>query len=93
MLLSTAFGLIAIIAGVSGRATSFPRDSPSRVAYFQDNDPAGSSIVALHISNTNGTLSSSVKTPTGGKGLAGLIAISQDAVTVSGNVIASAVFT
>ena len=57
-----------------------------RVAYFQDNDPAGAAIIALRISESDGTLSSPVRTLTGGKGLAGLIAISDDSVTVADDV-------
>ena len=55
-------------------------------AYFQDNDAAGNSLIALLISEYNGTLSDLVKTSTGGKGLAGLIAVSQDLVVVDGDV-------
>ena len=51
-------------------------------AYLQGNDAAGSALIALQISKYNGTLSNSVKTSTGGKGLAGLIAVSQDLVVV-----------
>lgn len=58
----------------------------TRVAYFQDNDPAGNSIVALKIDPIDGTLSSPISTSTGGKGLAGLLAVSQDSVTVSQDV-------
>ncbi|KAL8687581.1 MAG: hypothetical protein Q9218_006285 [Villophora microphyllina] len=54
----------------------------TRAAYFQDNDPNGNFIVALKIDNNDGTVSSPVRTSTGGKGLAGLVAISQDSVVV-----------
>ncbi|KAI4244237.1 MAG: hypothetical protein LQ352_006883 [Teloschistes flavicans] len=54
----------------------------TRVAYFQDNDPNGNFIVALKIDENDGTVSSPVRTSTGGKGLAGLVAISQDSVVV-----------
>lgn len=57
-----------------------------RVIYIQDNDPSGNSILAAQISNTDGTLSSGVRTSTGGKGLPLLIVASQDSVIVSGNV-------
>ncbi|PMD50006.1 uncharacterized protein K444DRAFT_505672, partial [Hyaloscypha bicolor E] len=53
--------------------------------YFLDNDAAGNSIVSAQISNRDGTLSSAVKTPTGGNGLPQLAAVSQDSVVVSGN--------
>ncbi len=83
--------LIAINIGiVYSFAVSYPRDDSfygqHRAAYFQDNDPAGNSLVALQISEYDGTLSNPVKTSTGGKGLAGLIAISQDSVVVDGDV-------
>ncbi|KAL8945953.1 MAG: hypothetical protein Q9222_007582 [Ikaeria aurantiellina] len=55
----------------------------NRAAYFQDNDPAGNFIVALKIDPYDGTLSDPVRTSTGGKGLAGLFAVSQDSVVVS----------
>lgn len=73
-------------------------NSGTRAAYFLKNDPAGSSIVSLKISEEDGTLSSPVLTSTGGKGLFGLTAsttggapaaggadtlFSQDAVVVS----------
>ncbi|KAI4194093.1 MAG: hypothetical protein LQ350_007982 [Teloschistes chrysophthalmus] len=55
----------------------------SRVAYFQDSDPNGNFIVALKIDENGGTVSSPVRTSTGGKHLAGLpLAISQDSVVV-----------
>ncbi len=60
-----------------------PQHSTSRAAYFLDNDPTGNFIVALKISATDGTVSSPVLTATGGKGLAGLVAVSQDSVVVS----------
>jgi hypothetical protein len=58
----------------------------NRVLYFLDNDAAGNSIVSAQISDQDGTLSSAVKTPTGGNGLPQLAAVSQDSVVVSGNV-------
>jgi hypothetical protein len=57
-----------------------------RVLYFLDNDQAGNSIVSLQISDSDGTLSSPVRTLTGGKGLPLLFGPSQDGVVVSGNV-------
>ena len=57
-----------------------------RTAYFLDNDAAGNKLVSLKIDAVDGTLSSPVSTSTGGNGLAGLVAISQDSVVVSGNV-------
>lgn len=62
-----------------------PRNENKHAIYFQDNDPAGVSIIALHVAQ-DGTLSNPVRTPTGGKGLAGLVAASQDSIRISGNV-------
>jgi len=67
--------------------------SSSKALYFLDNNPAGSSIVALKIAE-DGTLSDPVRTSTGGSGSIGLTAdgpaqidslFSQDSVVVSGN--------
>ncbi|RDL38388.1 Uncharacterized protein BP5553_02728 [Venustampulla echinocandica] len=41
----------------------------NRAAYFLDNNPAGSSIIALKISSKDGTLSDPMRVSTGGKGL------------------------
>jgi hypothetical protein len=57
-----------------------------RVLYFLDNDPNGNSVVSVKISDSDGTLSSPVKTSTGGSGLPQLFAVSQDSVVISGNV-------
>ena len=62
-----------------------PQSSNNRAAYFQDNDPAGNSIVSLKISD-DGTLSSPVRISTGGNGLSGLAVPSQDSVVVSDDV-------
>lgn len=91
MRFSRSLRLIAVNFGVVySFAVSYPRDDSfygqNRAAYFQDNDPAGNSLVALQISGYDGTLSNPVKTSTGGKGLAGLIAVSQDSVVVGGKV-------
>lgn len=92
MRFSRSLRLIAVNFGVVySFAVSYPRDDSfygqNRAAYFQDNDPAGNSLVALQISGYDGTLSNPVKTSTGGKGLAGLIAVSQDSVVVGGKYI------
>ena len=84
--------LITVNIGIAySFAVSYPRDDSfygqNRAAYFQDNDSAGNSLVALRISEYDGTLSNPVKISTGGKGLAGLVAVSQDSVVVDGNVI------
>lgn len=63
-----------------------PRRGHERTAYFLDNDATGNKLVSLKIDALDGTLSSPVSTSTGGNGLAGLVAISQDSVVVSGNV-------
>lgn len=91
MQFSQLLPLIAVnIALVYSFAVSYPReDSPhtqDRAAYFQDNDSASNSLVALQISEYDGSLSDPVKTSTGGKGLAGLIAVSQDSVVVDGDI-------
>ena len=58
----------------------------NRVLYFLDNDPAGNSIVSAQIWEHDGTLSSPVKTSTGGEGLSQMVAVSQDSVVISGSV-------
>ena len=63
-----------------------PHRGHERAAYFLDNDAAGNELVSLKIDAVDGTLSSPVRTSTRGNGLAGLVAISQDSVVVSGNV-------
>ena len=50
--------------------TTHKREASYRAAYFLDNDPAGSSIVSLKISE-DGYLSSPTRIATGGKGLYG----------------------
>ncbi|KAF2164955.1 hypothetical protein M409DRAFT_56306 [Zasmidium cellare ATCC 36951] len=62
-----------------------PHGPGGRALYIQDNDPAGNNTIAAQISNDDGKLSNPVKIPTGGKGLARLIAASQDSVVVSGD--------
>ena len=83
---SIIFLVIALNVGhVFSAALHDPRGPQNRAAYFLDNDPAGDSIVALDIADADGKLSAPVRTPTGGKGLAGLVAVSQDSVVVSEN--------
>ena len=91
MRFSQLLRLIAINIGiVYSFAVYHPKDDlfygQKRAVCFQDNDSTGNSLVALQISDYDGTLSDPVKTSTGGKGLAGLIAVSQDPVVVDGNV-------
>ena len=68
------------------------RDSTKHATYFLQIDPAGDYVVALSNNEDNGTVSSPVRTPTGGKGLAGLLAISQDSLVVSQDVCSSLIF-
>ena len=63
-----------------------PHDSSNRALYFLDNDPAGNYLVSLKISDDDGTLSSPVRTATGGSGLSGVAVPSQDSIVVSDNV-------
>ena len=81
--------LLLSAALAHGSALTYPqklRQGHKRTAYFLDNDAAGNKLVSLKIDAVDGTLSSPVSTSTGGNGLAGLVAISQDSVVVSGNV-------
>lgn len=79
--------LLCLVAINIGLTLSYPfhPNGTSKTAYFQDDDQAGSNIIALRISDTDGTLSNPVSTATGGKGFKGF-AVSQDSVVVSGNV-------
>ena len=80
---------LLVFAAINIRAVfSIPssRNLKTKTAYFQDDDPAGNNVIALHISDADGTLSNPVRTATGGKGLANLFAPSQDSVVVSENV-------
>lgn len=77
--------VVAAFAGlVSSRAINHhARDNRARAAYTFGNDPAGASIVSLHIDQFNGLLSSPVKISTGGLGLAGetgsgIVIVSED---------------
>ena len=83
---STSFLVFAAIN--IGAVFSLPssRNLKTKTAYFQDDDPTGNNVIALHISDIDGTLSSLVRTATGGKGLANLFGPSQDSVVVSENV-------
>ncbi|ESZ91748.1 hypothetical protein SBOR_7855 [Sclerotinia borealis F-4128] len=54
-------------------AAIIPRHSSrDAAAYFLDNNPNGSSIIALKISHEDGTISSPIRTSTRGKGMFGL---------------------
>ena len=65
---------------------AYPRQRSKRAAYFLDNDESGNQLISLKVDSKDGTLSSPVRTSTGGTGLPNLIAVSQDSVVVSGNV-------
>lgn len=82
------FEVLLLLGTSLARASSisYPRSDTKRAAYFLDNDAAGNQLISLKINADDGTLSSLVRTPTDGKGLAGLIAVSQDSVITSGNV-------
>lgn len=86
MLSSHFLGFVALhVASVCSSPLQHNWNSTYRTAYFQDNDPAGSSVIALKISNVDGTLSNPVRTSTGGKGITGALGVSQDSVVVSEN--------
>lgn len=90
---------IILVSSLLGLGYALPSSNPAsgnhsvgnsaqnnRAVYFQANDPAGNYIVALKIDPRDGQVSSPVTTNTGGKGLAGLIAVSQDSVLVDHDV-------
>jgi hypothetical protein len=83
-LLLSALRLCSVLS--TTKASYITQPSTSRAAYLISNDPTGNSVVALAVSETDGTLSSPVLTSTLGLGMAELIAPSQDSVTVSGKV-------
>lgn len=96
-LLSTFVLALAVVA--SPLSVEHKRDGSNRAAYFLDNNPAGSSIITLKISD-DGLLSSPLRISTGGYGLYGKNSggdagpdslFSQDAVVVGQNVWASSV--
>lgn len=69
LLLST-FALV-LSATASPLSVNYKRDESNRAAYFLDNNPAGSSIITLKISD-DGFLSSPTRISTGGVGLFGV---------------------
>jgi hypothetical protein len=86
--------VLALSVAASPLSIEHKRDDSNRAAYFLDNNPAGSSIIALKISE-DGFLSSPVRISTGGEGLYGKNSggdagpdslFSQDAVVVEQNV-------
>lgn len=77
---------ISNTAGTLASSFPKPRFLGSQAVYLSANDAADNFIVALQVSQLDGSLSSPVRTLTGGKGEVDLVAISQDSVTVSGDV-------
>ncbi|TEY57669.1 hypothetical protein BOTCAL_0209g00080 [Botryotinia calthae] len=69
MYLFQTFLLTPIVLAASIITRHHSRDA---AAYFLDNNPNGSSIIAMRISREDGTLSLPVRTSTGGKGMFGL---------------------
>jgi hypothetical protein len=71
------YGLLLSTFALAFSATATPlslnhkRDESNRAAYFLDNDPAGSSIITLNISD-DGFLSSPTRISTEGVGLYGI---------------------
>ena len=63
--------LSLLLPALSAAAPLYGNPNPKAAAYFLDNNPSGSSIVALAI-GADGKLSDPVRTSTGGKGLFGL---------------------
>jgi hypothetical protein len=79
------FPLTFLLVPLVSAAALLPRDDRNRAAYFLDNNPAGTSIVALEISVEDGTLSNPVRTPAGGVGLYGLTASSTGGAPAAGD--------
>jgi hypothetical protein len=69
LLLSTF--VLALSATATPLSVNYERDESNRAAYFLDNNPAGSSIITLKISD-DGFLSSPTRISTGGVGLFGV---------------------
>lgn len=63
--------VLALSATATPLSIHHKRDESNRAAYFLDNDPAGSSIITLKISE-DGFLSSPTRISTEGKGLYGV---------------------
>ncbi|KAK3629697.1 hypothetical protein LTR56_017903 [Elasticomyces elasticus] len=79
--------LISSTASILASPLLYPKSSSEQVIYVSANDATDNYIVALEVSHSNGMLSSPVRTRTGGKGEVDLVAISQDSVTVSGDLL------
>ena len=92
---SKAAYLVAGALGISlSHAIAIPAASRPDVLYTLNNNATNASIVAMSLSQ-NGTIQSTVQTPTGGRGLSGVTGAGQpnvgslfgsDAVVVDGNV-------
>ena len=67
----------SLFSVVCSRAVNVWRDDRARAAYTLYNDPAGASIISMQISLSDGTLTSPVKTSTGGLGMLGNTAAGQ----------------
>ncbi|TGO82746.1 hypothetical protein BPOR_0767g00050 [Botrytis porri] len=78
MYLFQTFLLTPIVLAASMITRHYSRDA---AAYFLDNNPNGSTIIAMKISRENGTLSLPTRTSTGGKGMLGLIAPAANSTT------------
>ena len=65
--------LSLLLAPVLVSAAAIRNKDSYRAAYFLDNNPAGASIISLKIAD-DGTVSSPVRTSTGGTGLMALTA-------------------
>jgi hypothetical protein len=72
-MLTSALSLLPFLLALGSAAPTYGPHNPKAAAYFLDNNPAGSSIVALAI-GADGQLSDPMRTATGGKGLYGLTA-------------------
>jgi hypothetical protein len=75
--------LAFLLAPVIVSAAAINSRAFSRAAYVLDNNPAGSSIISLQIAD-DGTISSPLRTSTGGKGLLALTAGTNGAAAVAG---------
>ena len=62
---------------VCSRTINVQRDDRARAAYTLYNDPAGAFVISMKISLSDGSLTSPVKTPTGGLGMLGNTATGQ----------------
>jgi len=63
--------VFALFTTATPLSANYKRDESNRAAYFLDNNPAGSSIITLKISD-DGFLSSPTRISTGGVGLYGV---------------------